>query len=231
MREQRRAVEDRDVGAADADLRRRPDDRRVCLGEGGDARAEGHGDPHARHRKRGERVRIVGQLRRRRAVHRQALHAGRDAEGGLHGSIASQCANETERHDGAPDVHAAHVGGNVGARTETACRHAHADAVGPAPRRRQLGRPERGRIAEVRHPSDAERHGDTRARRRRRREGFGWPRDGRRRPQAREVGADQLDALDRQPRRGPIDVAALDRHPADGRRSGHATRYPDRHAA
>ena len=28
--------------------------------------------------------------RRRRAVHRQALHAGRDAEAGLHGSIASE---------------------------------------------------------------------------------------------------------------------------------------------
>ena len=52
--------------------------------------AEGHGDPHTRHRKRGERARIVGQLRRRRAMHRQALHAGCDAEGGLHGSIGSQ---------------------------------------------------------------------------------------------------------------------------------------------
>ena len=182
MREQRKAVEDRDVGAADADLRRRPDHRRVCLGDGGDART--------RRQRRSQRS--PSQARKTRSHRAPAAAATCHVRPG--GSRRPRCrswaarfdrfsmSEQAERHDGAPDVHAAHVRGNVGARTEPACRHAHADAVVPAPRRRQLRRPERRRIAEVRHPSDAERHGDTRPRRRRRREGFGWPRDGRRRP-------------------------------------------------
>src|SRR6185436_1356604 len=45
VREQRWAVEHGGVGAGDADLRRRPDEHRVCLGDGGEPRAEGHGHP------------------------------------------------------------------------------------------------------------------------------------------------------------------------------------------